>query len=418
MKVLILSINYWPEVTGIGAFTTYRAEYLAAVGHDVEVCTTFPYYPEWKVPPEYAGKFVLRERRNGVKVSRSYAYIPNFATSLKRVLHEASFIASSTISAFFRKRPDLLLVVSPPLGLAAPAILLGRLWRIPYIFDVEDLQPDSAAELNMLPSWALKFLYKVERAAYRNAALVTTLTNGMRSRIIGKGVPAEKVELLEARVDDSLFNIGSKEGDAFRERYGLQGKFLVTHSGNMGVKQGLDVIVDAALLNRSDESVHFLLVGDGAVCERIRHRVADLELHNVSFLPLLETGDFRGLLVASDVCLLTQQKSVSEIAFPSKIVTYLAAGRPVIASVNPGCEVARTVCESGAGKIVAPEDGAALLDAILEFRLANLCEYSQNAREYANRRWSSVRVLGHLERSLLSVCTSAASSLPEEGTIR
>jgi colanic acid biosynthesis glycosyl transferase WcaI len=418
MKVLILSINYWPEVTGIGAFTTYRAEYLAAVGHDVEVCTTFPYYPEWKVPRDYAGKFALRERRNGVQISRSYAYIPNAATSLKRVLHEASFICSSTISAFFHKRPDLLLVVSPPLGLAVPAILLSRLWRVPYIFDVEDLQPDSAAELNMLPSWALKILYKVERAAYRNAALVTTLTNGMRSRIVGKGVPTEKVELLEARVDDSLFNIGPSEGGAFRERFGLQGKFLVTHSGNMGVKQGLEVIVDAALLNRCDDSVQFLLVGDGAVCERIRQRVADLGLQNVSFLPLLEAEDFRGLLAASDVCLLTQQKSVSEIAFPSKIVTYLAAGRPVIASVNPRCEVAQAVRESGAGRIVAPEDGAALLDAILEFRNANLSEYSQNAQEYASRRWSSARVLGHLERSLLSVATSAADSLPEEGTIR
>ncbi len=418
MKVLILSINYWPEVTGIGAFTTYRAEYLAAVGHDVEVCTTFPYYPEWKVPQGYAGKFVLREKRNGVQISRSYAYIPKSATSLKRVLHEASFIASSMISAFLRKRPDLLLVVSPPLGLAVPAIVLSRLWRVPYIFDVEDLQPDSAAELNMLPSWALKILYKVERAAYRNAALVTTLTNGMRNRIIGKGVPAEKVELLEARVDDSLLTIGTKEGSAFRDRNGLQDKFLVTHSGNMGVKQGLDVIVDAALLNRSDDSVHFLFVGDGAVCDRIRQRVAELGLHNVSFLPLLEAEDFRGLLAASDVCLLTQQRSVSEIAFPSKIVTYLAAGCPVIASVNPSCEVAQTVRESGAGRIVPPEDGAALLEAIQEFRGADLREYGQNAQEYANRRWSSARVLGHLERSLLSVVTSTASSLPEEGTIR
>jgi len=99
MKVLILSINYWPEVTGIGAFSTYRAEYLAAAGHDVEVCTTFPYYPEWKVPPEYAGKLAVKEERNGVRILRSYAYIPNPPTPLKRILHEASFIASSTVRA-------------------------------------------------------------------------------------------------------------------------------------------------------------------------------------------------------------------------------------------------------------------------------------------------------------------------------
>jgi colanic acid biosynthesis glycosyl transferase WcaI len=418
MKVLILSINYWPEVTGIGAFTTYRAEYLAAVGHDVEVCTTFPYYPEWKVPPGYAGKLAASEKRNGVRILRSYAYIPNPATSLKRVLHEATFIASSMIRAVVQKRPDLLLVVSPPLGLAVNAILLSRLWRIPYVFDVEDLQPDSAADLDMLPSWALRFLYRVESAAYRHAALVTTLTNGMRERIIDKGIPEEKVELLEARVDDSLFDIGPREGSAFRQRHGLESKFLVTHSGNMGVKQGLDVIVDAAALNRSDDSMRFLFVGDGAVCGRIQRRVAELELHNVRFLPLLEAEDFRGLLAASDVCLLTQQKSVSEIAFPSKIVTYLAAGRPVIASVNPDCEIAQTIRESGAGKIVAPEDAEALLAGIREFRGADLRQYRQNAQEYASRRWSSSRVLGHLERSLVSAAASATGPLAQEGTIR
>jgi colanic acid biosynthesis glycosyl transferase WcaI len=418
MKVLILSINYWPEVTGIGAFTTYRAEYLAAAGHKVEVCTTFPYYPEWEVPKSYAGKLASSEERNGVRILRSWAYVPNPATPFKRILHEATFIASSMIRAVGRNHPDLLLVVSPPLGLALNAILLSRMWRIPYVFDVEDLQPDSAAELNMLPFWALKLLFKVENAAYRRASLVTTLTNGMRSRIIGKGVAPEKVELLEARADDSLFGIEPHEGTAFRQRYGFDGKFLITHSGNMGVKQGLDVIVDAALLNRSDESLQFLLVGDGAVRARIKDRVSELELQNVRFLPLLEAQEFRGLLAATDICLLTQRKSVSEIAFPSKIVTYLAAGRPVIASVNSDCEIAQTVRESGAGRVSAPEDGMALLEAIQEFRGANLREYCQNAQDYASRRWSSARVLGHFERSLLSVAASAVGSLAEEGTIR
>jgi colanic acid biosynthesis glycosyl transferase WcaI len=418
MKVLILSINYWPEVTGIGAFTTYRAEYLAAAGHDVAVCTTFPYYPEWKVPPGYAGKLTASEQRNGVQILRSYAYIPNPATSLKRILHEASFIVTSMIRAVAQKRPDLLLVVSPPLGLAVNAILLSRLWRIPYVFDVEDLQPDSAAELNMLPSWALRLLYRVENAAYRHAALVTTLTNGMRKRIIGKGVAAEKVDLLEARVDDSLFDIEPSEGNAFRQRYGLDKQFLVTHSGNMGVKQGLDVIVDAAVLNRADDSMQFLLVGDGAVRARIQRKVAELELRNVRFLPLLDATDFRGLLAASDVCLLTQQKSVSEIAFPSKVVTYLAAGRPVIASVNADCEIAETIRESGGGRIVAPEDAAGLLAAIMELQSTDLGDYGRCGREYASQRWSSARVLGHLERSLVSASASVASSLAQEGTIR
>ena len=415
MRVLILSINYWPEVTGIGAFTTYRAEHLADAGHDVEVCTTFPYYPAWKVPAEYAGRFGLTEERNGVRIVRSRAYIPNPVTSIKRILFEASFVLGVTLRGLLRKRPDVLLVVSPPLGLAAPAILLSRLWGVPYVFDVEDLQPDSAADLNMLPRWAVRLLYKVESAAYRHARLVTTLTPSMRQRIVAKGLSEDKVELLEPRMDESLINLPAAEGDAFRRKYDLGDKFLVTHSGNMGVKQGLDVIVDAAALGRADDSLLFLCVGDGADCERIKRRAADLDLGNVRFLPLLDAEDFRGLMAASGICLVTQQQSVSEIAFPSKIVTYLAAGRPVIASVNPQCEVTRVMRESGAGTVVASEDPAALRDAIRALRRGDLRKAGENAREYACARWSSARVLGELERSLTAAQDPAMRSLAAKG---
>ena len=411
MKVLILSINYWPEVTGIGAFTTYRAEHLAASGHEVEVCTTFPYYPEWRVPPPYAGRIALSEERNGVKIFRGYAYIPNPVTALKRVVHEASFITSATIRAIGRRRPDVLLVVSPPLGLTASAILLSRIWRVPYVFDVMDLQPDAAGDLGMLPGWAVRFLYKVEGAAYRNARLVTTLTPSMRKKIVDKGVPAEKVELLEPRMDDSLVDLRPEEGSIFRQRYGLGEKFLVTHSGNMGMKQGLDVVLDAAALHRGDDSMQFLFVGDGADCERIQRRAAEMRLENVRFLPLLNQEDFRGLLAASGICLVTQQNHVSEIAFPSKIVTYLAAGRPIIASVNRDCEVARVVRESGAGRVVDAEEPEALALALKEMRDENLSEYGENARKYASMRWSSMRVLGHMEQSLLAVAGQPMKSV-------
>lgn len=413
MRILILSVNYWPEVTGIGAFTTYRAEHLAAAGHDVEVCTTFPYYPEWKVPAEYSGKLAMTENRNSVRIRRGFAYIPNPATSLKRILFEASFIFSATLRAMFLKRPDVILVVSPPLGLAVPAILLSRMWRIPYVFDVEDLQPDAAADLGMLPRPVLRILYRVEAAAYRYAGLVTTLTRAMRDRIVSKGVAPEKVELLEPRMDESLSSIAPGEVAAFRRRHGLEDKFLVTYSGNIGVKQKLDVVIDAAALHRHDESMLFLIVGNGADYGRIQARAAELELRNVRFLPLLDEADFRALLAASSICLVTQQKSASEIAFPSKIVTYLAAGCPVIASVDPENEVASITRESGAGRVAMAEDPAALLNAILELRHTDLRALGASGREYAFHRWSSKRVLDHLESSLAGVVFSVRSTPPE-----
>ena len=415
MRVIVLSVNYWPEVTGIGAVTTYRAEYLAGAGHEVEVCTTFPYYPDWKVPPEYSGKLGRKEKRNGVSIVRSYAYVPNPVTPLKRILFEASFIMGVTLRALLRKRPDVLLVVSPPLGLAATAILLSRLWSIPYVFDVEDLQPDSASDLGMLPKWAVRLLYKVENAAYRHARLVTTLTPSMRQKIVAKGFREDQVELLEPRMDDALIDLLPEEGNEFRRRYDLGEKFLVTHSGNMGVKQGLDVILDAAALNRADDSMLFLCVGNGADCERIKRRAEELDLGNVRFLPLLDENDFRGLMAASNVCLVTQQQSVSEVAFPSKIVTYLAAGRPIVASVNPECEVARITRESGAGQVVEAENPPALLEAVRGLRNADLRKAGEKARAYACMRWSSGRVLEHLERSLTAAAGSQMSSLAWKG---
>jgi colanic acid biosynthesis glycosyl transferase WcaI len=414
MKILILTINYWPEVTGIGVFSTYRAEYLAAAGHDVEVCTTFPYYPEWKVPPAYSGKLFASEKRNGVRIRRSFAYIPSQASSVKRILHEASFVTSAMARAVFCNRPEVLLVVSPPLGLAAPAILLSRLWRIPYVFDVEDLQPDSAADLGMLPRPALKLLYGLESMAYRHARLVTTLTATMRDRIAGKGVSNDKIALIEPRMDESLSDISSEEGRAFRAQYGIDGKFLVTYSGNIGVKQKLDVVIEAAALHRNDDSILFLIVGNGSDCGRIQRRASELSLSNLRFLPLLAEPDFRGLLSASDVCLVTQQKAASEIAFPSKVVTYLAAGCPVIASVSSESEMARIATESGAGVVAEAESGAQLLNAILKLRKSNLVEMGICARTYAFRRWSSQRVLGDLERSLAGAAFPMRSLAREE----
>jgi colanic acid biosynthesis glycosyl transferase WcaI len=160
----------------------------------------------------------------------------------------------------------------------------------------------------------------------------------------------------------------------------------------------------------------FLIVGGGADCARIKRRALELDLRNVRFLPLLGEADFRGLLAASSVCLVVQQKSVSEIAFPSKIVTYLAAGCPVIASVNPDSEVARIVVKSGAGRVVTAEKPADLLNAILDLRNKDLRELGNNARDYAFRRWSSGRILSHLERCLTGVAFAVRPNAQEERT--
>src|SRR5262245_26805681 len=208
MRVAMLGINYRPEETGIAVFNTGRCEYLADRGHEVTMFTGFPYYPRWRVPETYRGRIGAEETRHGVRVVRSWLYVPGRVTTLRRMVHEASFVASATLRAVASSRPDLLVTVSPPLGLALASVLLKRRWGVPYVFHVPDLQPDAAVDLGMLRAGRLvRLLYWVERLAYRHATLVSTLTPAMRSRIVAKGIPGEKVVLFPDWADPALFDL-------------------------------------------------------------------------------------------------------------------------------------------------------------------------------------------------------------------
>jgi colanic acid biosynthesis glycosyl transferase WcaI len=253
MRILFVGINYWPEENGIEPFSTGRAEYLAARGHEVTFCTTFPYYPAWKLAREHRRSLISREVRRGVTILRTRIYVPSRPNSFKRLFHEGSFVAASLSRMLARRRPDVIFVVSPPLGLAAAGLLLSKLWNVPYLFHVADLQPDAAVDLGMLQAGRLvNLLYRFEPTSYAGSGVVSTLTPAMRSRIVAKGIAADKVVLFQDWTDPRLFDIPASGGEDFRRAFGLEGKFLVTHAGNMGVKQGLEVVLEAAELSSRD----------------------------------------------------------------------------------------------------------------------------------------------------------------------
>jgi colanic acid biosynthesis glycosyl transferase WcaI len=389
MRILVLTINYWPEKTGIGAVLTRRCEYLAGAGHAVTVCTGMPYYPEWRVDPAYRGKLFHREIRKGVNILRSWIWVPKRVTSIKRILFEASFLASSLLRALASRKPDLLLVVSPPLGLAVSARILSRWAKAPYVFDVEDMQPDAAADLGMLPRPVLPLLYRLESMAYRRAALITTLTEGMRQKIVAKGIPAARVAVIPPPADRSLFGVSAEQGLAFRRKHGLEGKFVVAHSGNMGVKQGLDLVLDAAVRLKERREIAFLLAGDGAMKPHLQRRTEALQLDNVRFLPLQEQAEFLKMLAAMDLALIVQEPSVSDIAFPSKTVTLLSAARPVAAAVSANSEVARVLASSGAGVVTEPGQAGALAASIVELFQdpKRRSAMGESGRRYALQYW-------------------------------
>jgi colanic acid biosynthesis glycosyl transferase WcaI len=403
LRIHIVGINYWPETTGIAVFSTGRAEYLAARGHEVTMCTAVPYYPEWRVAEGYRARPFARERRNGVDIRRCPLYVPSVVTPLRRMVHEATFVLMALLRSLTCRRPDVLFVVSPPLGLAVVAWILSRLWRVPYVFHVADLQPDTALDLGMVRNGLLvRALYALERLAYRGAAIVSTLSAPMRDRIVAKGLPAEKVTLFADWADPELFHLQEGDGRWIRAELGLGDAFLVLHAGNMGVKQGLDVVLDAAARTHGDDRLIYLLVGDGAVRPALEARAQAMGLTNVRFVPLLPRPAFLQLLAAADVCLVTQQRTVADIVFPSKVLTLLAAGKPVVASVTAASAVARVIADAGAGEVVEPEHPAALADAVRALRddAARRRAMNMAGRAYARAAWERDATLEHLEHTV------------------
>jgi colanic acid biosynthesis glycosyl transferase WcaI len=422
MRILFIGINYWPEETGIAPFNTGRAEYLAAAGHEVTVCTTFPYYPAWRLAPVHRTSVMTREVHNGVTILRSRIYVPARPTAITRIVHEASFIAASVARALAHRRPDVMFVVSPPLGLSTAGTLLGKLWGVPYVFHVADLQPDAALDLGMLRAGATaRFLYAVERAAYRHAALISTLTPAMRAKIIAKGFPAERVALFSDWTNPEFFEVPPNRGGAtFRQNFGLQDKFLVVHAGNMGFKQGLDVVLGVAELSRHDPTIAYLLVGDGAMRTTLDEAARAKGLDNVHFLPLQPRPVFLDLLACTDLALITQQRCVADIVFPSKVLGLLAGARPVVASLSAGSEVSRVLNESGAGVVVEPENPKTLWRTIGELRAdpSRRALMGSQGRLYARRRWDRDFILPAMEKRLCSLLQHPDSALQAEAAAR
>lgn len=404
MRIHIIGINYRPEQTGIAVFTTGRAEFLTSRGHDVTMCTTPPYYPHWRVGAGYRRFWFGRERIAEVDVLRCPLYVPTRVTPLRRVLHEASFAITAFIGSLGSRRPDVLVVVSPPLALGVVAAMLAFLWRVPYLFDVQDLQPDAALDLGMVaPGRIAAVLFAVERLAYRHAARVSTITAALRARIVAKGVSGDRVTHLPLWAEPELFDLSARTDDAaLRHALGLDETFIVLHVGNMGVKQGLDVVLDAAAQPGAAADVRYVLVGDGAARARLEADARARGLSRVRFVPLLPRAEFVRLLATSDVCLVTQQRTVADIVFPSKMLTLLAAAKPIVASVAAGSEVARVATAAGAAIVVEPEDPVALAEAVAALaadpdRRARL---AASGRRYARTEWDRDASLAALDALL------------------
>ena len=359
MRVLVFTSYFYPEKTGIGVTATDCARFIKSYGHDVTVVTAMPFYPEWRIHDEYRGKFLCTEELEGIVVKRHWLYVPERLSTLKRIIYELSFGSLAFVRLLF-SRYDLLIIISPPLSAGVVAVVVNMLRRKKLWSYIKDIQPDAAITLGMLRN---KFVIAVsrwmEKVLYQNSDKVLVLSEGMKRNIAAKDVASEKLEVVPDSIDiDELYckSAHDRAISRFRKKYNLQDRFLVLYSGNLGVKHNVEIIVECAQRLAADKEIFFAIVGQGASRPRLEEMIAEHKLENVGLFPLAERVDLPDMLCSADVLLAPQRREVIDIVVPSKLLSYLGSGRPVIASAHPDSEAATILTTHDAGILIPPEE--------------------------------------------------------------
>jgi len=394
-RLLVVALNYAPELTGIGKYVSEMTEWLTTEKQlTVRVVTAPPYYPAWSVANGYSALRYRKERVAGVEVYRCPLWVPRQPRGLTRILHLLSFALSSLPLLLWLAvswRPHVVLVVEPPLGAAPGAWLAAKLCGAQAWLHVQDFEVDAAFELGLIRAGRLRrAILAAERALMRSFDRVSNISERMLARLLDKGVDRRRAFLFPNWVDVSLIH-PREEAGTLRADLGIGADARVLlYSGNMGEKQGLEIILEVARCFK-DPNVLFLLCGDGAVRQQLEAAAADLG--NVRFVPLQPLARLNELLNLAEVHLLPQRAAAEDLVMPSKLTGIMASGRPVVATAAAGSDVARIAREGGI--VVPPGDGQALESALR--RLLNNAALRQqlgaSGRAYALANWERDAVL-------------------------
>lgn len=385
-------------------------EWLAARGHEVRVVTTPPYYPAWRVSDGYSWWRYHRETSPaGAEIYRCPLWVPKKPSGLSRVAHLSSFAVSSlpVMLAHSSWQPNLVLTVEPAFTCAPVALLAAILAGAPAWLHVQDFEVDAAFDLGLLPAGGMiqRFALCCERALLSCFSRVSTISPRMVERLSQKGIEPSRTILFPNWVD--VDEIRPQDGpNLIREELGIRrDQIVLLYSGNMGVKQGLEILPRLATWLRGQKHLHFVFCGDGAYRAQLEQAIAGVD--NVSFLSLQPVERLNELLNAADIHLLPQRAGAADLVMPSKLTGMLASGRPVIATAAATTQIARAV--EGRGVVVAPGDVEGFAQAAM--LLAEDDELRQRmgraARAYAEEELARDAVLLRFESAMRSLISGA-----------
>jgi len=400
MRILLYSLNYAPEPTGIGLYSGGLAQSLAELGHEVRAICAVPHYPQWKLFDGYRQRWKSADE-DGVRVTRCPVYVPAGGGGAKRIVHYISFFLSSlwpTLRAARRFRPDLVVAVAPSLIASPAAIVASKLARCQSQLHVQDFEVEAAFATEHLSKAgpAARLARWFERTMLRAFDRVSTISPEMARKLAEKGVAASRI--CELRNWAEIDHIRPQSSSVFRDRWQIGARHVALYSGSIAQKQGIESIIDAARALAHRKDLMFVICGNGPrrkALEDYADGLGNVQLHDLQ--PMDELGE---LLNLASVHLLPQRKDAADLVLPSKLANMLASGRPVVAGVDPGTGIAREI--EGAGLACEPENGAAMADAIT--RLLDDETLRENlggvARQRAQERWSRTSIFAQFDAEL------------------
>ena len=410
MRVVVIGMNYAPESAGIAPQTAALCRHLAVRGDDVYMLTARPHYPAWRVFASHRGRWSIRETLDDVQVIRVPSYVPAQPGSLiRRLLYDGSFAVVAGVTALLAPRADVYLYVGAQPAVAAATAVVARLKGRPWVAKVADLAVNAGAAVGMIRSPMLAGLFRTfEYAVYRRADAMIVLTEGFAKELARHGPSMKRLHVVRDSEDLDGLAPTTGRGET-RRRHGLDpDRPLIAHIGSMGRKQGLQVAVQAA--EGDGTGAYWLLVGDGPERTSLERAAPDGQ---VRFLPFLPRQDLADVLAASDLALLTQRRRVVESVIPSKLITYMAAGLPVVASVHADSEAARLIRKAECGLVVEPEAP----DALREAAAALLADPGRRrrladaGRSFARREFDRPTVVAH-QAAILDSLARTAKRIP------
>lgn len=403
MRILLLILQYPPDINPTGVLMGQLCERLRDRGHEISVITSFPHYDGFRIKPSYRGKLTERRRENGIDVRRLYVYAPGRKTVVNRLISYLSFSLMAGLADLFdRTRYDVILCPNGGFITGMVAYLSGLHKQVPFIYNVQDLYPDVPMQTGDLSNKkAIAILRRLEKFMYGKAAHITTVSSCIRQCLLEREVPEDKVTHIPNFVDIEIIRPAPMD-NAFRRDQGLENAFLINYAGNMGSVYDFKTLVDVAVELESFTDIVFLIVGEGVRKEEAERAAGQRGLKNMSFLPYQPRDVFLQIRAASNVQLSLYRVGSARFSLSSKIYEIMAAGRPLLAAADRDSDIWDIVHTTGCGLCVEPEKPDQLLEAVLTlYQNKDECRtMGERGRRSAERRYSKETVALQYEQLL------------------